>query len=132
MVCNSCFHRRRDAEGLVNAAEIVVHLVESNRMGEGGEGGKGDRREVSVTLKSPIIVSQTSLVKQISENVPPVPEVRDPVRRAPSPRHVWHAIRGLLPLGAPLVAPPLPGAVTHLRSSNKVMGWRENYYNELD
>src|SRR6266478_5617643 len=76
MVCNSCFHRRRDAEGLVNAAEIVVHLVESNRMGEGGEGGKGDRREVSVTLKSPIIVSQTSLVKQISENVPSVPRFR--------------------------------------------------------
>ncbi|SRR6266478_2402480 len=78
MVCNSCFHRRRDAEGLVNAAEIVVHLVESNRMGEGGEGGKGDRREVSVTLKSPIIVSQTSLVKQISENVPSVPRFLSP------------------------------------------------------
>src|SRR6266481_4808249 len=33
----------------------------------------GDRREVSLTLKSPIIMSQTSLVRQASENVPSVP-----------------------------------------------------------
>src|SRR5258708_1728273 len=37
----------------------------------------------------------------------------DPVRRAASPRHVWSAIRGLLPFGAPLVASPLPRGVTH-------------------
>ncbi len=34
----------------------------------------GDRREVSLLRKSPIIMSQTSLVKQISENVPSVPD----------------------------------------------------------
>src|SRR5712664_4660212 len=34
----------------------------------------GDRREVSLSLKCPVIMSQASLVKQISENVPSVPE----------------------------------------------------------
>jgi hypothetical protein len=34
------------------------------------EGTEGDRREVSLSLKCPIIISQASLVKQISENVP--------------------------------------------------------------
>src|SRR5712664_4640827 len=33
----------------------------------------GDRREVSLSLKCPVIMSQASLVKQISENVPSVP-----------------------------------------------------------
>jgi hypothetical protein len=36
--------------------------------------GDGDRREVSLTLKVSVIISQTTLVKQISENVPSVPE----------------------------------------------------------
>jgi hypothetical protein len=40
----------------------------------GGGGPEGDRREVSLSLKCPVIMSQTSLVKQISENVPSVPE----------------------------------------------------------
>ncbi len=35
---------------------------------------EGDRREVSLSLKCPVIMSQASLVKQISENVPSVPE----------------------------------------------------------
>src|SRR5216684_9312846 len=35
---------------------------------------EGDRREVSLSLKCPVITSQASLVKQISENVPSVPE----------------------------------------------------------
>src|SRR5260370_42701348 len=34
----------------------------------------GDRREVSLSLKCPVIKSQASLVKQMSENVPSVPE----------------------------------------------------------
>ncbi len=33
----------------------------------------GDRREVSLSLKCPVVMSQASLVKQISENVPSVP-----------------------------------------------------------
>jgi len=33
---------------------------------------EGDRREVSLSLKHPVIMSQASLVKQISENVPSV------------------------------------------------------------
>src|SRR6267143_6078028 len=37
---------------------------------------EGDRREVSLSLKRPVIMSQASLVKQISENVPSVPEFR--------------------------------------------------------
>src|SRR5467141_3528712 len=40
---------------------------------DGGTGfGDGDRREVSPTPKPPIVMSQTSLVKQTSESVPPV------------------------------------------------------------
>jgi hypothetical protein len=35
---------------------------------------EGDRREVSLSLKYPVIMSQASLVKQISENVPSVPD----------------------------------------------------------
>src|SRR5229473_5386712 len=35
---------------------------------------EGDRGEVSLSLKCPVIMSQASLVKQISENVPSVPE----------------------------------------------------------
>src|SRR6266852_974568 len=107
----------------------------------------GGRRGVSLSLKTSDHYEPNESCQTNIENVPSVPEFRPRVpsavaaigssvchfvRRAASPRHVWHAIRGLLPLGAPLVAPPLPGAVTHVRSSNKVMGWRENYYNELD
>ena len=32
MICNSSFHCRRNAQGLVNAAEIVVHEVKRNRV----------------------------------------------------------------------------------------------------
>jgi|SRR5882762_135535 len=39
-------------------------------------GMEGDRREVSLSLKCPVIMSQASLVKQISENIPSVPEFR--------------------------------------------------------
>jgi len=39
------------------------------RVGDGGV-----RREVSLSLKCPVIMSKASLVKQISENVPSVPE----------------------------------------------------------
>jgi hypothetical protein len=35
---------------------------------------EGDRRGVSLSLKSPVIMSQASLVKQISENVSSAPE----------------------------------------------------------
>jgi hypothetical protein len=35
---------------------------------------EGDRQEVSLSLKCPVITSQASLVKQISENIPSVPE----------------------------------------------------------
>ena len=35
---------------------------------------EGNRREVSLSPKCPVIMSQASLVKQISENVPSVPE----------------------------------------------------------
>src|SRR5258708_4456856 len=37
------------------------------------ESTEGDRREVSLSPKCPVIMSQASLVKQISENVPSVP-----------------------------------------------------------
>ena len=35
---------------------------------------EGDGQEVSLSLKCPVVMSQASLVKQISENVPSVPE----------------------------------------------------------
>jgi len=44
---------------------------------------EGDRREVSLSLKCPVIMSQASLVKQISENIPSVPEFHR-VRLSPS------------------------------------------------
>ena len=46
---------------------------------ETGETGDetGDRREVSFSLNLLIITSQTSDVKQISENVPSVPDFPD-------------------------------------------------------
>src|SRR5260370_38056147 len=42
-----------------------------------------DRREVSLSLKCPVISSQASLVKQISENVPSVPKL--PIGLRPQP-----------------------------------------------
>src|SRR6266403_5359190 len=49
----------------------------------------GDRREVSLSLKCPVIMSQASLAKQISENVPSVPDfVPEFFRRAAGPFHV--------------------------------------------
>jgi hypothetical protein len=44
---------------------------------------EGDRREVSLSLKRPVIMSQASLVKQISENVPSVPEFVPEFRKRP-------------------------------------------------
>jgi hypothetical protein len=32
MIANPCFHCWRDAQGLMNSAEIVVHVMERNRM----------------------------------------------------------------------------------------------------
>jgi hypothetical protein len=37
--------------------------------------GEWGQTESSLTLKSPIVMSQTSLVKQVSENVPSVPDI---------------------------------------------------------
>ncbi len=50
---------------------------------EPGDREPGDRREVSLTLKSPVIMSQMSLVKQTSENVPSVPKFRPQVPQVP-------------------------------------------------
>src|SRR6266481_9112919 len=46
---------------------VTDRLKTSQRQGPRTD---GDRREVSLSLKCPVIMSQTSLVKQMSENVP--------------------------------------------------------------
>src|SRR5260370_1637339 len=48
---------------------VTDRLKTSQRQGPRTD---GDRREVSLSLKCPVIISQTILVKQISENVPHV------------------------------------------------------------